>query len=275
MLGGFPSSTVISHASTHLWANPAQPLGQQQAPLQGPHCKLPPGATRPVHRRAPGHADGSWGYTILRTTYTPESDALFPVALGRLTSYIQWWCRYLRFCEESGVGFADTNEEVCRRLYFDVVDDRDGLAHLDSNGDSSAEDRFAALGAYFNSWAAGVDTGEDPENNPRYCVCLVLDSESMASLVRLPEELPPLRCAATIEETTTWLDTGNGGWVWLLEVDYMAEPEEHDDSYHGWLRVAVCDLETSWFRRLTRGNAPCFLHKERPQGSGTYHYLAH
>jgi hypothetical protein len=75
-----------------------------------------------------GHAHGSWGYAVLRTVYTPESDALFPVALARLTSYVQWWCRYLRFGEESGVRFADTNEEVSRRLYFDVVEDRDGLA---------------------------------------------------------------------------------------------------------------------------------------------------
>lgn len=43
---------------------------------------------------------------------------------------------------------------------------------------------------------------------------------------------------------------------------------------HGWLRVAVRDLETSWIRRLTWGNAPYVLHEERPRGSGIYHYMA-
>ncbi len=145
------------------------------------------------------------------------------------------------------------NNEIDRRLYFAVVEDRDGLAHLDSNGDgSSAEDRFAALGAYFGRWLAGVDTGEDPENNPRYCVYLVLDSESMASLARLPEELPPLQCPVDDEEARVCFGTG--------------------DSYHGWLRSAVYRLERSWVSRLTRDSLPYFLHEERPEGSGVYYY---
>ena len=94
--------------------------------------------------------------TIRRTTYTPEADALFPIALARLKSYIYWWCHFLRFphhpgtpCDGSCGASAEPNEEVSRRLYFDVVEDRDGLAHLDSTGDASAEDRFTVLGAYF------------------------------------------------------------------------------------------------------------------------------
>ncbi len=47
-----------------------------------------------------------------------------------------------------------------------------------------------------------------PERNPRYCVCVVLDSESMASLARLPEELPPLRCTVDREEASVFLGTG-------------------------------------------------------------------
>ena len=35
-----------------------------------------------------GHAQGSWGYTVLRTAYGPESDTLFPTALAGLKSYI-------------------------------------------------------------------------------------------------------------------------------------------------------------------------------------------
>jgi hypothetical protein len=32
-------------------------------------------------QRHPYYASGSWGYTILRTVYTPESDTLFPAMI--------------------------------------------------------------------------------------------------------------------------------------------------------------------------------------------------
>ena len=230
-----------------------------------------------------GHAHGSWGYTVLRTAYTPESDALFPIALARLESYIHWWCYFGRFpahhgtppslCDGSCGVSAEPNDEVYRRLYLDVVEDRDGLAYLDGDGDSSAEDRFTALAAYFRQWVAGVDTGLYPEDNPRYVVCVVLDSESIASLARLPEELPPLRCVAGKEEVLLFYGTGKGAWVWLLETDYMAEPEEYDGDYRGWLRTDVSGFERSWFSRLERDGAPCYLHEERTKGSGVYYYI--
>ena len=119
-----------------------------------------------------------------------------------------------------------------------------------------------------------MDTGVLPERNPRYCVCVVLDSESMASLARLPEELPPLRCTVDREEASVFLGTGEEAWVWLLEADYMAEREDHDDSYHGWLRTTVYDFEMSWLSRLERGTAPCYLQEERTQGSGIWYYDA-
>ncbi len=49
-----------------------------------------------------GHAHGSWGYTVLRTTYTPESEALFPIALARLESCIRWWNHFVRFLPHHG-----------------------------------------------------------------------------------------------------------------------------------------------------------------------------
>ncbi|KAG7284376.1 hypothetical protein NEMBOFW57_010749 [Staphylotrichum longicolle] len=150
-----------------------------------------------------GHAQSSWGYTVLRTAYTPEADELFRIAIARLKSYVHYWCHYDRFlsygarCEERCGDFAEHCEEVFRRFHLDVVEDREGLAHLDGNGDGSVDDRFTALQAYFLRWRAGVKTGANfnprHTNNPRFCLCLILDSESIASLAQLPEELPPLR----------------------------------------------------------------------------------
>jgi hypothetical protein len=75
-----------------------------------------------------------------------------------------------------------------------------------------------------------------------------------------------------IEEKREFLGAGIGGWVWLLETDYMTDPVLQDphDGYCGWMRMEVDEIEHSWFRRLTRDSATCFGHKEREPGSGIY-----
>jgi hypothetical protein len=221
------------------------------------------------------HGTSSWGYTILRTAYTRESDELFPIALERLMNQVHYWCHYTRFpafglvCAENRVDFDEPNKELLRRFYLEVVEDREGLGHLDSGSDDA---RFVALGDYFRRWVEGAEKAGHPEDSPRFIVCLVLDSASIASLAELPEELPPLRCAANLEEKRESLGAGGGGWVWLLETDYMADPELHNpgDGYRGWMRMEVSDIENSWFRRLTRGTATYITHEEREPGSGIY-----
>lgn len=247
-----------------------------------------------------GRAHGSWGYTVLRTVYTPGSDALVALALDRLKRYVHFWCHHDRFpafgarCEERRCDFAEPNDELFRRFYLEVVEDREGLAHLDGvSGDLDGDERFAALGDYFRrrvvagegegeeGGVAVADTGDRPEENPRYCVCLVLDSESAASLARLPERPPPLRCAADLGEKREFLGASAGGWVWILEADFTArDPDEEDekdyydpdDTYRGWMRAEVNEIMDSWFSRVQREKAPCFWHKEREQGSGIYWY---
>ncbi|KAK4123414.1 hypothetical protein N657DRAFT_462980 [Parathielavia appendiculata] len=111
------------------------------------------------------------------------------------------------------------------------------LAHLDSHGDdgSNEEDWLMALREYFYRWVGALEdkgellpdafrrNGRACPSNPRFCVCLVLDSESVALLVGLPEELPPLRCAVDGPEKQRQLSAGEGAWVWPLEVDFMAK----------------------------------------------------
>jgi hypothetical protein len=82
------------------------------------------------------YAFGSWGYTVLRTVYTPESDVLFPAAIERLKRYMHCQCHYRRFpgfgpfCESSKITFTEPNDEMCRRFYLDVVADEANLAPL-------------------------------------------------------------------------------------------------------------------------------------------------
>ena len=162
-----------------------------------------------------------------------------------------------------------------RRFYIEVIEDNEGLARLDGGAD---EARFPALGEYFRRWVAGVETGWNPEENPRFYICLVLDSESVASQAALTEELPPLRCAVDLGEKQQFRSTCAAAWVWLLKTDYMADPEldeelNEDGEYRGWMRMDVYWIQSSWFCQLGRGvsgRRRGFGHEEREQGSGIY-----
>ncbi len=226
------------------------------------------------------HGYSSWGYTVLRTVYTPESDALFPVAMERLKRLIRYWCHYTRFqaygayCEESKIDYAEPNEELFRRCFLDVVEDREGLAHLDSGSDNSP-DRFTALADYFRQWLAGIDTGNSLNIDPRFSSCLAIDSESLALLAAIPDELPVLQCPATRKDKADTLGTGYPAWLWLIEARYMAQPARHRGPYPGWLRLEPRDILTTWDDHWSVNNSHrrfCLGHEETPQGSGIYYY---
>jgi hypothetical protein len=229
-----------------------------------------------MHTQAPtndgyGYAHGSWGYTVLRTVYTPESDTLFPAAIERLKKYVHFWCHYGRFpsygeyAESRAIAFAEPNDEISRRFYLDVIED-EGLADLDGDG----------LGDYFRQWVAGVlNSGPKQDWNPRFCSYLVIDAESLASLAQIPDEPPPLRCAKDVKEKQGFLSAGEGAWVWLL--DTLPRLASDEDSYRGWLRVELRDIELSWFDRRIRwtcGEESPFYREEKPPGSGIFYYSA-
>ena len=235
-------------------------------------------ATHVALQRQPYRASGAWGYTVLRTVYTPESDALFPAMVERVKRLVRYWCHHFRFpafgplCERDRVDFAEPSDELFRRFHLDIVQDREGLGHLDSG---NSPDRFTALADYFRQWLAGVDKGSSLDKEPRFGNCLVMDAESLASLAALPDELPPLRCTASREEKADALGTGHPAWLWLLEVRYMAQPAlHHHGPYPGWLRVAPSQIRSSWFAHLLLNDTDhwfCLGHEEKPEGSGIYY----
>ncbi|KAK3897650.1 hypothetical protein C8A05DRAFT_19621, partial [Staphylotrichum tortipilum] len=245
----------------------------------------------------PAHGWGAWGYTILRTVYTPEADALLPVLLERLRRVVRYWCHYTRFpafgacCAQHRVDDGEPNEELFRRFFLEVVEDREGLAHLDRSASGEGEvARFTALAEYFRRWCQGVDTRSDTGDvrdvDPRFASCLVVDSECLAALAQIDVEPPPLRCAATREEKADIRGTGYPAWLWLLEARYIGLPAEKreqefsswlglDKAYPGWLRVEPRDLYDTWSDhwRLNDGDRGfCLMHEEVPKESGVYVY---
>ncbi len=225
------------------------------------------------------YATGSWGYTVLRTVYTPESDALFPAAIERLKRYVHYWCHALRYPsygergESKVIHSTERNDELYRRFYLDIIEDKAALANLDRDG----------LVEYFRRWVASL--GLDPYYSglPRFLCYLVIDAESLASLAQIPDDPPPLRVAKDLEEKRAFLSAGSGAWVWLMDTrpfPAQEDPSEyayedwHQDSYCGWLRMSLRDIQISWFDRLIRGGPGkfSFFRQEEPEGSGIFYY---
>ena len=104
---------------------------------------------------------------------------------------------------------------------FDSARSGGGGGGGEKDGDERA--RFGVLAEYFRRWCEGVDTQSDTGDarnvDPRFTSCLVVDGESLAALAQIPEELPPLRCAATREEKADTMGTGYPAWLWLVHRD--------------------------------------------------------
>ncbi|KAK3296336.1 uncharacterized protein B0H64DRAFT_374434 [Chaetomium fimeti] len=181
------------------------------------------------------YAQHLWGFTILRTVYTPESDALFPIAMRRLDAWARYsphqgrFPKYGQAYESKAVTDGEPNEELAKRFYCDMIEDKDRLAGIQSDAEG-----FAKLRDYFREWLVSVgvqpdlplnhddddnddDNDDDPDlgpalepneshDDPRFRSVLVVDEECLRSLIEeLPDETPPLRTAVDREEWLKYL----------------------------------------------------------------------
>ncbi|KAK7953156.1 hypothetical protein PG996_014053 [Apiospora saccharicola] len=152
-----------------------------------------------------GHRD--WGYTILRTVCTPESDDLFPVVIAKLELWIrQYYVHMSRFPLWGEKGEAQhkpdgcVNEEVGRRLRFDILQNARDLDYPPLRHASRQD--IEQVCNVFREWAVGFggDTDLEHQQNPRFCHCLAVDEEALRSLLALSDETPPLRVAVDMAQ---------------------------------------------------------------------------
>lgn len=230
-----------------------------------------------VHR----YARGSWGYTVLRTVYTTESDALFSVALERLKLWVEYSVRssgsqFLPFGkqvmkqqQQAGPGEGG-NDETWRRFHLDVVEDKEALEKLD---DATAEN-FLGLRDYFRQWVRRV--GEDPSRssaNARFCDCIVINTGSLASLGSMADQPPSLRTTVTRDEKRQELTTRGDGWLWLLDTERMTRLDGHETipKYKGWMKIRARDVDSAWFQRLFFHDVGFDIHvRQDPKGTGEF-----
>ncbi|KAK8036729.1 hypothetical protein PG994_015226 [Apiospora phragmitis] len=153
------------------------------------------------------YARGSWGYAILRTVYTPESNDLFPAAIAKLEVWMRKYHLHInRFPMWGEIGEAkhrnkangSINDELGRRFRVELLEDKDrmDLPHLNR----ASHDDIGSLCDVFDTWVASVGQDhprdETTSISPRFCDCLVVDEEALRSLAALSEDPPQLHVAA-------------------------------------------------------------------------------
>ncbi|KAK7959257.1 uncharacterized protein PG986_004111 [Apiospora aurea] len=216
-----------------------------------------------LFRQPPGtYARGSWGYTILRTVYTPESDALLPSVLAKLERWMsQYHLHINRFPFWGELGEAkhkkrsngSINDELGRRFRIELVQDEKKLnmPHLQN----ASQLDICSLCDVFDVWVASV--GQDPHAqyplSPRFCDCLVIDEDSLRMLLEIPDEPPTLHVAADSEKRG--MRCCGYEFFWLLDtraVRNFAQNPDKSPTYRGWMKVEVSMIINSWFDKCSR-----------------------
>lgn len=168
----------------------------------------------------------TWGFTIYRTVYTPESDAMFPKVLDRIREYVErivyadikMW-RKKHPCEDPLD--PTPNDELMKRYQNDVIEDPalDG-ADMD------------LIGSQFDKWVTDhMDTERRGQCNTRFQACLVIDEQVLEDISRIPDD--PFNY-----EKTKW-------YRCVKVVSTRDRPTEVGGRY--WFRVAVPKLLNFWF----------------------------
>ncbi|OBT80372.1 hypothetical protein VF21_00740 [Pseudogymnoascus sp. 05NY08] len=225
------------------------------------------------------YAEGSWGYTVLRTTYSDESNTLWPIALENLR---RWVTQYFVHLNRLATNSSDSsvNEELGRRFILEEVDvDLEKINVPDL--DKASQDDIKALTNVFESWlrnAVGDVDGNaefNIQDSARFCDFLVIDEGSLRSLAALPKETPSLELVSREERRARDILYCHS-YVWLVDSQAVKRFQEggDGDNYDGWMKLCTEDIPDAWFER-TRVSGKwlyTFERTEIPQGSGKLWY---
>ncbi|KAK6224552.1 hypothetical protein QIS74_02879 [Colletotrichum tabaci] len=219
------------------------------------------------------YASGSWGYTVLRTTYSDESDRLWPAAMDKLKRWVTEYFVHLNRLITNKLD-GTLNDEVARRFVLEVVETEELRGH-----ELSSKEHVESLVRIFEIWRHGAtgSTDFDTRDNPRFCDFLVIDEDALRSLAALPDETPhlgPVSRADRRARIGSYIDS----YVWLVDSRAVNRYQgvEDGDNYEGWMRLCSEDIYYAWFEKAGRSASDhwTFEQREIPPGSGIKWYQA-
>lgn len=213
----------------------------------------------------------TWGFTILRTVYTPESDTLFASTLEALHRWVVYLLR-LEAYDPHDRSLAtpmrtEPFEEFVSRLRNDIIEDKEQL-------DGASWDK---IHAYFENHldARGIDSKTKFDRfptNPRYNSCIAIDASALAALQTMPE-IPNFAFPPTKEEWM-WavLKATEKAWVWVYDLKprYLlaTQGKPLHLPYKGWTRVKVFSLFEYWCSRKGLDGEKTVICAEDPKEPG-------
>ncbi|KAJ3946956.1 uncharacterized protein N0V96_003336 [Colletotrichum fioriniae] len=222
------------------------------------------------------YAAGSWGYTVLRTAYSEDSDTLWPIAMEKLN---RWVTKYFIHANRLVTNKPDgeVNEELARRFLLEVVEDKESEKLKFPDLSTASQETIQTLTQVFEDWRRSAigEIGSGLGDSPRFCDFIVIDEASMRSLAALPDDLPSTELVPRAERRARnqiWA----GVYVWLVDSRAVRRfsGTEDDDNYDGWMRLSPHDLADAWFEKLERSSSEewTFDRVDIPEGSGEKWY---
>ena len=194
----------------------------------------------------------TWGYHIFRTSYSLTSDADFQNAIDVLHEYMHYVSymghnSHLEELQERGLNGSDMvderpNQQLWQRLRNDIVQDREQL-----EGASPAKVRALA-----RDWAYSL--GSKTYTSPSYRFCLLIDEESMETLLKhpMPAVRPPhislARAVKVIDVEFGLQDSYHSDFD---DSDSGSDNDENDVGtpglkYEGWFFASASKLMELW-----------------------------
>lgn len=207
-----------------------------------------------------GLHENSWGVTIFRTVYTPESDAIFPIIVERINGFMTSCFPGTRRQP------TEADREIISRHINTIIEDK---ATLDN---ASIEQVHAA----FEKWVELE--GLSNSNNTRYHIALMIDQEGLDGIMKLPlpgDDRAPIDaiCACPCKAVSRWgIDRAQSVpwfyvcladftmlWFWLLEEELIGSVhrvQENPLEYEHSTALTMMKRMGTW--PLPDPNAPGF-----------------
>lgn len=165
-----------------------------------------------------------WGYIIYRTVYTPESDELWPIAMERLTRFMNDEIDYQMKSRRRKLEEDSRPEQLVKESHKDVI-----ISDKKRWDGASIEQIREHFAAYLRATGIGMSVGMG-----RFGGCLVIDERSLKSIVATLD--PDSRRESG--------DSGPLGFVGLVDGRYKPEIKYDKPSYKGFMRV---EIDTLWY----------------------------
>lgn len=160
------------------------------------------------------HSDGCWGYYVVRTCFAEGDDQRVAQAMARLDEAAAMRVKFLRHLlgNQRGV-FEDADADAIRRFHNVLIDDKE-LRDAD----------ISKVRRYLEAWFATIP---EPKGGARWTTFILLDSQVLDNLNRLPEKFsmeqwehmrhnPDYQWVKLVDVGEDWGQTCRI-WIWELQ----------------------------------------------------------